>query len=158
MAIAVLATIPVFLLYLIFQRGCAAASGWVGSRADCRGSEDFDARVMPGARQPRIARDEGSGERFRQRHIGGVVGRHGMAQCPDPSEQHGVPVSLERQVSESLERFVSAGLGERARRRVTSERLSDLEVEQVGGVERFAPREEPLGDPGRRRGVEQDLE
>lgn len=59
------------------------------------------------ARQTVVRRNESGVQRFGQRDVHGVVGRHVGAELEDAAQQHDMPVAREREVDVVGQRFVS---------------------------------------------------
>jgi hypothetical protein len=124
-----------------------------------RPSHQLDSRtVCPTGSQRGITGDERSRQRFGQRKIGGVIGRHVIAQLPDPGQEKLVGIADERKIDEILEGLHSTLNGHLTRPRISTQHLSDLEVEKVRRVKRLTCREESRGDSGSVGRVEENLQ
>lgn len=122
--------------------------------------QGLDPCTMPrSAHQPHIQSDQRRAEQLGQRDVGRVVGRQVAAQRPDAGQQQLMRVPLERQVGEVLQRLARAFGGKRTLRDETAQHLSDLEVQQVGRVQRgVRRRQQTVDQPFAHRRPQQHLE
>lgn len=123
------------------------------------GSHELYAGSMAGSggKTP-VARQERRVERFGERHVHRVIGRKIAPQFPDARQQEAVRIAAERKVGEVGERR-AATLGiDLAGSRVAADDLRDLDIEQMGRVQRLPGVEKPPFHRFGRRRAEQRFE
>jgi hypothetical protein len=102
-----------------------------------------------------VGRQQRHLERLSQRHVGGVVCRQRRAQLPDPLEHWACRIARERELGKITERneapcFVDPSFGDDA-----PQSRCDLEIDDVGGMQRLGPVELLFDCPGCGRGQEE---
>ncbi len=102
------------------------------------GSHHFDPRIAARHRGQRtVAGEEGGVQGLGQGNIDGVVGGEVRSELPHPGQEDPVPVALQGESIQVLEKFTSPRLRKLAREREATRHLCDFHVQQVRGVERL---------------------
>ena len=109
-------------------------------------------------RQAGVARHQGEIHSLGKSDIGGVIGRQLVAQFPDAWDQHEVRVPCERKTRKVCQGLFSPKRIEFFRRMISTKRLYDLEVEEVGSNQRLPRFQDPLAYRCYGSGPEQHLQ
>ena len=122
-------------------------------------ANEFDAGTVSGSPgEGGVPCNEWRIERFGKSDVSRIVGCQVAPERPDSKEENVVRVTIQGQISEVAECLL-APLGVHfAGEGVAPQDLSNLEIEQMRGVQCFVATEQPLGYPPRYRCVEQHLQ
>ena len=114
---------------------------------------------MPGSGgESAVAGEQRRVERFGECDVSGIIGGQVVPQFPNPWQQDVVLVATERKVLKIIERILATSGLDSAGRRVAPQRLGDLEIDQMGRVQRKPLAEQPLINDRSCRRLQQRLE
>ena len=86
----------------------------------------------------RVARDQSRVERFRQRDIGGVIGRQIVSQLPYAGQQEIVPIAAQRKIGKVGQGRTAAGLVDLSLRGMAADHLGNFDIDQIGRMQGLA--------------------
>jgi len=137
-----------------------ASGGPIGAvGGSLRSSRQLDSYAKArGPGETPIAREKRSVERFGERNVNGVVGGEVVPQLPNWRQQKIVRIPSQGKVRQVGERRGAAFPVDVAVRGLATDRLSDLDVEQMRGVQRFPGVEQSRFDRLGRRRAQQRLD
>src|SRR5437016_1869602 len=96
--------------------------------------------------QGTIPGDEGRLKRLRECEVCSIIGCKVRTEIPDARQKRLVRVTYEAQIHEILDGLAGALDGELSGNEVAPEHLSDLEIQEVRRMERFALGKDTCGD------------
>jgi hypothetical protein len=108
--------------------------------------------------EPGIARQKRRRESFGQSNVSGVVCGQTLPEIPDPSEKEVVGIARQREIAEILESIAGPHLRDLPFPTIAPQDLRDLQIDQMGRVQRLATRKDAPEDRLRRRCTEESLE